>query len=187
MKFLTIPSYISILRILLIIPVCGLINSTESETNFLAAALFLVASLTDFLDGYLARKYNLETRLGSFLDLLADKFLICSVLIYVSVEINNPYFTLPSVLIIFRELAITALREYVSNSPYRSSLKVSFFGKIKTTIQMIVLTLVILLLNFETYQNLLQILIWLACFISLASFLQYAKAVFLSSNFSEFN
>ncbi len=187
MKFLTIPSYISLLRILLIVPVCGLINSTESEPNFLAAALFLIASLTDFIDGYLARKYNLETRLGSFLDLLADKFLICSVLIYVCVEINNSYFTLPSVLIIFRELAITALREYVSNSPSRSSLKVSFFGKLKTTIQMIVLTLVILLLNFEAYKYLLQILIWLACFISIVSLLQYIKEVFRSSNFSKFN
>ena len=74
-----IPNFLSFLRILLVLPI---IYSLQSELYLLAAFLFFLSSMTDYMDGYLARRYELESELGAFLDLIADKVLVVTILVW---------------------------------------------------------------------------------------------------------
>ena len=88
---MTTPSYISISRIALIFPIIFLSSFQNSTANFFSLFLFLIASFSDFIDGYLARKTQSESELGSLLDLIADKLLVCTVLIWISYLHNSIY------------------------------------------------------------------------------------------------
>ena len=124
-----IPNLISISRIILILPIifCMIINNLN-----LAFFIFLVASFTDFLDGYLARYLNQESLLGANLDLLADKIFICSLLIFVSFHFDNFTFLVMTILIVARELSIGNIRQYYLETKKINKAKVNFLGKFKT-------------------------------------------------------
>ena len=94
-----IPNFLSSLRILFILPI---IYSIQNELYFLAAILFFVSSSTDFFDGYLARRYAVESELGAFLDLIADKVLVISILIWLVFVYSNQALTIISILIVLR-------------------------------------------------------------------------------------
>ena len=129
-----IPNVISLSRIFLVIPTIYLIlNGKES----LALLIFIFACLTDFLDGFFARKFNLESILGENLDLLADKIFIVILLVFLPFHFDNLLLLLFSILLIARELAIGSIRQYYLsiNSPEKS--KVNFLGKLKTFFQML--------------------------------------------------
>ena len=123
--------------------------------NTIAAILFIVFALTDWLDGYLARKLNMTSAFGAFLDPVADKFLVCaSILILVHLQRADVFAAL---IIIGREIAISALREWMAQIGASRSVAVHILGKLKTSVQM---TAIPLLLNTDRLLNLIDTHIW---------------------------
>jgi len=100
--------------------------------------IFILAALTDLFDGVLARRLHAESRWGAILDPIADKILVCGTILGLfCINTQNPYFALPAALILFREFAVSALRE--AAAARHISVPVSFLGKIKTTVQLVAL------------------------------------------------
>jgi CDP-diacylglycerol---glycerol-3-phosphate 3-phosphatidyltransferase len=148
---------------------------TESS-HFVAAFLFTVASLTDWLDGYLARKLNQSSALGAFLDPVADKLLV-AVMLMMLVSVYPPLL-LAAGIIIAREIVVSALREWMAAKGLRDKVAVAFSGKVKTTVQMLAI-ITLLLANPSLPEWLLMAgygLIYLAAILSLSSMAQYFKA-----------
>ena len=147
MKYL--PNILSSLRIFLVIPILYLL---KIDFIISAAILFLFSSLTDYFDGYLARKYLSESDLGAFLDLIADKILVTSLLIWLVFLLNNQFFTIITILIILRELIITSFRYYlVLTNNDHDLIKANIFGKIKTAFQFLSIFLIILSPLFDDF------------------------------------
>ena len=137
-----IPNFLSFLRILLVLPI---IYSLQSELYLLAAFLFFLSSLTDFMDGYLARRYAVESELGAFLDLVADKILVVTILVWLVFIYTNQALTILSILIISREIIITSFRYYlVLNNADTELIKANNYGKLKTAFQFLSIFLLIL-------------------------------------------
>lgn len=142
-----LPNILTLLRILLIPVFVGLFYYPSLKTNLLAAIVFIIAALTDFVDGYLARKLKQTTKFGAFLDPVADKIIVCTALVliveYYSVHVGdffphiNLCVTLPSIVIIAREIVVSALREWMAEIGQRAQVAVNWVGKWKTAIQMI--------------------------------------------------
>ncbi len=139
MHYKDIPNFLTISRILLIpFIIWGLYpNSAIGPTS--SFILFLIASITDFLDGYIARKYSLQSVFGVILDPIADKMLICALLIIFTY--NQTISPILSIMILIRELVISALREYLSS--FKIQIPVSNLGKAKTALQMFSLGLLL--------------------------------------------
>ncbi len=112
-------------------------------SNWVAWSIFSIASITDFFDGYVARKYNQSSTLGAMLDPVADKLLIAVVMI--SLLIKHPeglegiFLMICAVVIIGREIAISALREFMAGLNIRNAVAVQYIGKVKTTVQIFAL------------------------------------------------
>ena len=141
------------------------------------AILFLVAAITDFFDGWLARKNNLETPFGAFLDPVADKVMVAVALGLLIEHWDKALMTLPAVVIICREILVSALREWMAELGARGVVQVSWVGKLKTAAQMIA---IIWLLAFPSDQGLwaqvgLGILL-VAAFLTLHSLVVYLRA-----------
>ena len=137
-----IPNFLSLLRIMLVFPIIYLL---QVEWDGLAASLFFVSSLTDYFDGYLARKYAIESELGAFLDLIADKILVIAILVWLVFIFANQALTIISILIILREIIITSFRYYlVSNNADPELIKANKYGKLKTAFQFFSILLLIL-------------------------------------------
>jgi CDP-diacylglycerol--glycerol-3-phosphate 3-phosphatidyltransferase len=109
---------------------------TRTEFYWYALILFFIASITDYFDGYLARKYNLVSQLGEILDPIADKILIVFLLFALSVNLTSYYIGFASALIISREVWVGALRDFNARKNKSDATKVTFLAKIKTTIQL---------------------------------------------------
>ena len=128
-----IPNFLSFLRIFFVLPI---IYTLQSELYLLAAFLFFLSSITDFMDGYLARKYELESELGAFLDLIADKILVVTILVWLVFIYANQALTILSILIILREIIITSFRYFlVLNNADSELIKANKYGKFKTAFQ----------------------------------------------------
>ena len=131
------------LRIFIIVPLIGTLYIPEhiihpGTRNLILCLLFSIASITDALDGYLARKFCMTTDLGALLDTIADKLLVCSALvILLSLGRIDPII---AIIIIGREITITALRQWMSASGASNSVKVNWHGKAKAIAQMIAIT-----------------------------------------------
>jgi CDP-diacylglycerol--glycerol-3-phosphate 3-phosphatidyltransferase len=140
---MNLPNMLSLLRILLIPILIACYYLPFSWGRLLASAIFILAALTDLLDGYLARRLKQITPLGAFLDPVADKLIVTSAIVLIISQGKLPYLTLASVVIIGREIAVSALREWMAELGKRTSVAVSVLGKVKTVAQMV--SLVILL------------------------------------------
>ena len=168
---MNLPNKLTVLRVCMIPFFVGmlLLNGGENQTyRYIAAAIFIVASLTDMLDGKIARKYNLVTNFGKFMDPLADKLLVCSALICL-VDLKQ----LPAwmvIVIISREFIISGFRLVASDNGV--VIAASYWGKFKTTFQM--LMIIVLLLNFGGVFVLIgQILTWIALILTVVSLVDY--------------
>ena len=106
----------------------------------LALVLFFLAGITDYFDGYLARKYNAVSRLGEIIDPIADKILILFVLFGLAINLSSYLIGLLGALIIAREIWVSALRDYNARNGKSDATKVSFLAKIKTTIQLVTIS-----------------------------------------------
>ena len=167
-----IPNFLSFLRILLVLPI---IYSLQSELYLLAAFLFFLSSMTDFMDGYLARRYELESELGAFLDLIADKILVVTILVWLVFIYTNQALTILSILIILREIIITSFRYFlVLNNADSELIKANKYGKFKTAFQFFSIFLLILSpLHNNFYLTFSLILLLASTFISYFSLTIY--------------
>lgn len=135
--FFTVPTLLTWARIVaipLIVAVFYLPVPAPTQ-NLVATVMFVVFALTDWLDGYLARKLNQSSAFGAFLDPVADKFLVCASLI-VLVHLARVH-ALIALVIIGREIAISSLREWMAHIGASRSVAVHMLGKVKTTVQMV--------------------------------------------------
>jgi CDP-diacylglycerol--glycerol-3-phosphate 3-phosphatidyltransferase len=133
---MNIPNSLSIFRIALIPCFVVLFYLPGEWPNIAAAAVFALAAVTDWLDGFLARRLQQTSKLGAFLDPVADKLLVAVVLILLLQRDPKVWVALPVAVIIGREIAISALREWMAELGARQRVAVSFIGKVKTTFQM---------------------------------------------------
>ncbi|MBU3827015.1 MAG: CDP-diacylglycerol--glycerol-3-phosphate 3-phosphatidyltransferase [Candidatus Anaerobiospirillum merdipullorum] len=143
----TFPNILTFIRVLLIPVFVGLFYWPTPRSNMLAAFVFILAALTDLLDGYLARRLQQTTKFGAFLDPVADKIMVCTALVliveYYSVKSSqffqgvNLLVSIPAIVIISREIVVSALREWMAEIGKRSQVAVNWVGKWKTTIQMV--------------------------------------------------
>lgn len=154
---MTIPNILTLSRILLI-PVFVVLYYFQpaysepamfSWTNFWLVVSFVLLSVTDYLDGYLARRLNKISQLGAFLDPVADKLIVSTALVML-VDFypseTHWYITVCAIIIISREILVSAMREWMGTIGQRSKVKVSFIGKVKTTVQ-------IFAISFLLYQS----------------------------------
>ncbi len=131
-----IPNVLTVFRVLLI-PVFVIIYCLPvSWANSISCLIFTLAALTDWLDGFLARKLKQTTRLGAFLDPVADKLIVVAALILLVYGYATLWLALPALIIVIREIVISALREWMAEIGKITSVAVSYIGKIKTAAQM---------------------------------------------------
>jgi len=136
---LTVPTMLTLLRIVLI-PVLVLVFYLPFNwTNFAAAFIFAFAAVTDWLDGWIARRYNQLSAFGAFLDPVADKLMVAVALLLIVQKHPTVWMALWAAVIIGREIAVSALREWMAELGERATIKVAAIGKIKTIVQMVAL------------------------------------------------
>tara|TARA_Y100000590_G_scaffold303382_1_gene342100 strand:- start:282 stop:827 length:546 start_codon:yes stop_codon:yes gene_type:complete len=180
---MTLASYITLTRIILIFPIILLSYLQESIFNYLAFILFLISGFTDYLDGYIARKTDSVTDLGALLDLLADKLLVCLVLIWLIFLNLNLVFICPVLIIIARELVMSSARQFIVRQGIDNNLNVSYLGKSKTTMQFICISLFLISPEFGDYFYFFCLsFLWLVSIITLYSMFDYAR-VWIRSSF----
>ena len=140
----SIPNILTYIRILIIPLLVFVYYFPPNHWGMPAAALlFGLAAITDWLDGYLARRLNQGSKLGAFLDPVADKLIVVTVLVMIVDEYGKLSILIPALIIIGREITVSALREWMSELGQRGSVAVSMLGKIKTTAQMLSLFLLL--------------------------------------------
>jgi CDP-diacylglycerol--glycerol-3-phosphate 3-phosphatidyltransferase len=135
--FMNIPNALTFLRILLIPAVVGVFYWPFPHHFLAAALLFGLAALTDWFDGYLARRLGQMTRFGAFLDPVADKLMVAVALVLLVDLHDTVWLTLAACVIIGREIVVSALREWMAELGKRTSVAVSYVGKVKTAFQMV--------------------------------------------------
>jgi CDP-diacylglycerol--glycerol-3-phosphate 3-phosphatidyltransferase len=175
---MTLANQLTILRVLLIPLFVAIFYLPFIWCYPLSAAIFALAALTDWLDGYIARKYNQTTAFGAFLDPVADKLMVVVALVLL-VEVHaSAWFAIPATVIICREIVVSALREWMAELGKRASVAVSYIGKFKTTAQM---ASIIVLLFFEPFKHPVLTgigygLLYIAAILTLWSMILYLKA-----------
>ena len=136
MNLASLPNVLTVARIVAVPLVVALFYWTHPWSNPLAAIVFIVAAITDSLDGYLARRLGLTTPLGEFLDPVADKLMVATALVLLVGHDTRPLIVITAVIIIGREITVSALREWMAHLGARAKVAVSGMGKVKTIVQM---------------------------------------------------
>jgi len=137
------PNLLTLLRILLIPVFVGIFYMAVPWVPFVCALVFSIAALTDWLDGYLARRWQQTSTFGAFLDPVADKLMVAVVLVLLVQSDPRAVLALPALIIIGREIAVSALREWMAGLGARTRVAVSKVAKFKTTAQMVAIILLI--------------------------------------------
>jgi CDP-diacylglycerol--glycerol-3-phosphate 3-phosphatidyltransferase len=182
---LNVPNLLTLLRILLI-PFFFVVYVIDAGwSNQVATTIFVIAAITDWLDGYMARRLNQYTTFGAFLDPVADKLIVATALVLLATDekvlelvISVPLFTAAVAIIIGREIVISALREWMAELGKRASVAVSYIGKVKTALQ---LTAISLLVYKESLFGLPifvlgELLLFVAAALTLYSMIVYLRA-----------
>lgn len=181
MSKMNLPNKLTILRVIMILPfvlllvgesygwnwLINLYGGNTKGIDYTALAIFIVASLTDMLDGKIARKYNLVTNFGKFCDPLADKLLVCSALIVLISLGRIPAWVV--IIIIAREFIISGFRLVASDNGV--VIAASYWGKFKTTFQMVMVCLMIA--NIEAISIVTTIIMWIALALTVISLVDY--------------
>lgn len=178
---MNLPNKLTVFRVILIVPFVLLmlggyaqwdwfmafLGGIAQYTDYIALVIFIIASLTDLLDGKIARKYNLVTNFGKFMDPLADKLLVCAALICLIELQRIPAWIV--IIIISREFIISGFRLVAADN--RVVIAASYWGKFKTTFQMVMVCLMIA--NIEVLTVLTQIVMWIAVALTVVSLVDY--------------
>lgn len=169
---MNLPNKLTIFRVILIVPFLifllgghtGWLDACSPYADYIALAIFIIASLTDWIDGKISRKYNLVTDFGKFMDPMADKLLVCSALIELG---RIPAWAV--ILIIGREFVISGFRLVASNKGL--VIAAGYWGKFKTACQMLMVCL--MLLNLSVLQIVTDIVMWIALVLTVISLIDY--------------
>jgi CDP-diacylglycerol--glycerol-3-phosphate 3-phosphatidyltransferase len=175
---MNLPNILSLLRIALIPVLMGIFLLPYESAPLWATIVFVVASLTDWLDGYLARKWQQTSAFGAFLDPVADKLLVAVALVLVVYKTPQWFVLIPVVIIISREITISALREWMAELGQRNAIKVSYIGKLKTAFQMLSIGCLIYfkpLFGLPIF-DIGLVLLYIASALTLSSMFSYLKA-----------
>ena len=151
-------------------PSSKVFSCLQSNSNMLCSILFAAASFTDWLDGYLARKWNVTSSFGAFLDPVADKLMVSTVLILLTGS-HGLKVALPTSIILGREISVSALREWMAQQSVRDLVKVGYWGKVKTACTMISLTMLL-----WDYNNVALALLYACTALTISSAWVYFKA-----------
>ena len=186
---MTLPNIITLSRIFLIPLFVGLFylqpNYLDGEPlswiNNSIVAIYILISATDFIDGFLARRLNQESALGAFLDPVADKLMVCTALILLIDYYHTWYITIPSIIIISREILVSALREWMSEVGKRAKVAVSWIGKSKTFVQMIAILFLLIhqplfIFSYNEINIMGRVLLFAATILTLWSGIKYLIA-----------
>ena len=177
--FFTIPTIMTWTRIVaipLIVAVYYIPGLTDAARNVLATVMFVAFAITDWLDGFLARRLNQTSAFGAFLDPVADKFLVCASLL-ILVHMNRVH-VLVALIIIGREIAISSLREWMAQIGASKSVAVHMVGKLKTTVQMVAIPFLLfdgMLLGLLDTRVWGAVLIWAAAVLTVWSMVYYMR------------
>jgi CDP-diacylglycerol--glycerol-3-phosphate 3-phosphatidyltransferase len=174
----TVPNILTLLRIILI-PVLVLVFFFPFQWSYqVSAAVFGLAALTDWLDGYLARRLGQLSPFGAFLDPVADKLMVAVALVLLVQDNPTVIYAIPAAIIIGREIVISALREWMSELGQRTRVAVSIVGKIKTTMQMVAILLLLykVPLGFLPTHTVGAVLLYVAALLTLWSMVVYLHA-----------
>lgn len=172
---LNFPTYLTLFRLALIPLFVVVFYLPITYSPEITTFIFFIASITDWFDGYLARKWDQTTPLGAFLDPVADKVLVAVAFVCVVEYYHTWWITIPICIMIAREIIISALREWMAELGKRTSVAVSIWGKIKTTAQMLALG-GMLWRQSDLMETLAFILLYIASALTIWSMLQYLKA-----------
>lgn len=165
---MNLPNKLTLFRVILIpFFVLFMLVDITAYDKWIALAIFIVASLTDLLDGKIARKYNLVTNFGKFMDPLADKLLVCSALICLVALTKIPAWIV--IIIIAREFIISAFRLIASDNGV--VIAASYWGKFKTTFQMVMICLMIA--DIEAISLITTVVMWIALILTIVSLVDY--------------
>ncbi len=164
---MNLPNKLTILRMILIVPfvICMLVPGLGEAGMYASVVLFIIASLTDLMDGKIARKYDLVTNFGKFMDPLADKLLVASALICLTANGSL------AIIIISREFIISGFRLVASDNGI--VIAASYWGKFKTTFQMIMIVMLILNYDNDIYRICAAIITYIALILTLVSLIDY--------------
>lgn len=174
---MNIPTALTLLRIALIPVFVSVFYLPFTWVHILTTAVFALAAITDWLDGYLARRWHQTSAFGAFLDPVADKLIVVVVLVLLTQAHPTPWMAIPVAIIIGREITISALREWMAELGQRTQVSVSKIGKIKTTAQMTALLMLLYrepLLNLPIFQ-IGYFLLYVAAILTLWSMFIYLK------------
>ena len=178
---INLANFLTFSRILLIPFFVGIyylqLSGSATWANTTLVVIFCLAALTDYLDGYLARKLKISTKLGAFLDPVADKLMVTTALVLLIDFHHNIFITIASLIIIIREISVSALREWMSEIGKSASIAVSYIGKLKTVTQLLAIAFLLDnqdLLGFSSYQVGL-VLLYFSMILTLWSGLLYLK------------
>ncbi|GAA5189486.1 CDP-diacylglycerol--glycerol-3-phosphate 3-phosphatidyltransferase [Ferrimonas gelatinilytica] len=172
---LNIPNILTLIRLFMIPVFVGLFYFPWKWAFMAAAVLFVLASLTDALDGYLARRLNQSTPFGAFLDPVVDKLMVATALVMLVEHYDNGLVTFAATVMIGREIVISALREWMAEMGKRGIVAVSWLGKFKTAAQMIAITG--LIAQFSPLVTEVSLwLLYVATFLTIWSMLSYIHA-----------
>lgn len=175
---ITLPTWLTLLRIALVPVLVACFYLPQRGTNVIAAFLFVFIALTDWLDGWLARRYDMTSAFGAFLDPVADKLIVTVVLFLIVQQDPTPVMAILGAIIVGREISITALREWMATIGQSRRLRVASLGKFKTIVQMVALTLLLYQHDFLGLPIYLigQVLLIAAAVLTLWSALVYIRA-----------
>jgi len=140
---LTIPTLLTLFRILLIPVLVVVFYLPYTWANIAATAVFVIGALTDWLDGWIARRYNMYSAFGAFLDPVADKLAVAVALVLIVQYHHTVFMALIAAVIIGREITISALREWMAEIGQKARVKVAAIGKLKTIVQMVALSMLL--------------------------------------------
>ncbi|WP_413623726.1 CDP-diacylglycerol--glycerol-3-phosphate 3-phosphatidyltransferase [Luteibacter sp. Lutesp34] len=183
---INLPTWLTLFRVLLL-PVMVIVYYLPFRgANLAAAVVFVLAGVTDWLDGYLARRLNLTSAFGAFLDPVADKLMI-AVTLFLLVQSHRGgwpgiLMAVTASIIVGREISVSALREWMAQIGARSKVKVAFLGKLKTAMQMVALVVLLLQHDAETLRlyHIGEALLVVAGILTIWSGLDYLRAAWPS-------
>ena len=168
-----LPTALTLVRVVLVPLLLVFFYLPTDWSNMLAAAVFALAAMTDMLDGYLARQLSQVTRLGAFLDPVADKLIVVTALVLIVEDAASWTVTLPALVIVAREITVSALRGWMAEIGQPDIVAVNFWGKLKTFLQMFA---IIALLLQQPFFGAGLVLLYLAAALTVWSMLAYLMA-----------
>ena len=171
-----IPNILTLLRIVLIPVVIIIYYLPVPWSSMAAAGVFAFAALTDWFDGYLARRLDQMSPFGAFLDPLADKLMVAAALVLLFETYSTLWISITAIIIIGREIVISALREWMAELGKRASIAVSYVGKVKTTLQMLSILILLAATPYSALSWTGIVALYLAAVLTLWSMYIYLKA-----------